>query len=87
LPPALEAKGFEIDRRKIQLDEPLKSVGEFSVAIKLYREVTAHVKVKIVAEATEEAQPPSPLPKLRSSFSQPTLTPPFGSLRGGSWAC
>jgi large subunit ribosomal protein L9 len=52
---ALEAKGFEIDRRKIQLDEPLKTVGDFSVAIKLFREVTAHVKVNVTAEATEEA--------------------------------
>ena len=52
---ALETKGFEIDRRKIQLDESLKSLGEFSVAIKLYREVTAHVKVKVLAEAAEEA--------------------------------
>jgi large subunit ribosomal protein L9 len=51
----LEARGFEIDRRKIQLDEPLKSVGDFTVAIKLYREVTAHIKVVVVAEATEEA--------------------------------
>ena len=54
---ALDAKGFEIDRRKIHLDEPLKSVGEFNVAIRLYREVTAHVKVKVLAEATEEAPP------------------------------
>ena len=52
---ALEAQGFEVDRRKIQLDEPLKSLGEFSVAIKLYREVTAHVKVNVLAEASEEA--------------------------------
>jgi large subunit ribosomal protein L9 len=52
---ALDAKGFEIDRRKIQLDEPLKSVGDFKVAIKLHREVTAHVKVTVLAEATEEA--------------------------------
>jgi large subunit ribosomal protein L9 len=51
---ALEAKGFEVDRRKIQLDEPLKSLGEVSVAIKLYREVTAHVKVQVLAEAGEE---------------------------------
>jgi large subunit ribosomal protein L9 len=51
----LAAKGFEIDRRKIQLAEPLKSVGEFFVPVKLYREVTAHVKVRVVAEATEEA--------------------------------
>jgi large subunit ribosomal protein L9 len=57
---ALEAKGFEIDRRKIQLDESLKSVGEFSVAIKLYREVTAHIKVKVLAEATEETAAEAP---------------------------
>ncbi len=57
---ALAAKGFEIDRRKIQLDEPLKSVGEFSVAIKLYREVSAQVTVRIVAEAVEEAAASEP---------------------------
>ena len=51
----LEAKGFAIDRRKIQLHEPLKSVGESKVAIKLHREVTAQVTVKVVAEAGEEA--------------------------------
>jgi len=51
----LETKGFEVDRRKIQLSEPLKSVGDFSVAVKLHREVTAHLKVKVLAEATEEA--------------------------------
>jgi large subunit ribosomal protein L9 len=53
----LATKGFEIDRRKIQLPEPLKSIGDYSVAIKLYREVTAHVKVNVQAEAVaaEEA--------------------------------
>jgi large subunit ribosomal protein L9 len=51
----LAIKGFEVDRRKIQAEEPLKTVGDFSVAIKLYREVTAHVTVKVVAEAGEEA--------------------------------
>jgi large subunit ribosomal protein L9 len=56
---ALEAKGFEVDRRKIQLDEPLKSLGEFTVGIKLYREVTAHVKVQVLAEAKEEAEVPA----------------------------
>jgi large subunit ribosomal protein L9 len=50
----LATKGFEVDRRKIQAEEPLKTVGDFSVAIKLYREVTAHVTVKVVAEAGEE---------------------------------
>jgi large subunit ribosomal protein L9 len=54
----LATKGFEVDRRKIQLDEPLKSLGDFNVAIKLHREVTAHVKVKVVADATVEAPEP-----------------------------
>jgi large subunit ribosomal protein L9 len=52
---ALDAKGFEIDRRKIQLPESIKTVGEHTVTIKLYREVAAHVKINVLAEATEEA--------------------------------
>ena len=54
----LAAKGFEVDRRKIQLADPLKSLGEYTVAIKLHREVTAHVKVQVVAEAHEEVGEP-----------------------------
>ena len=50
----LAAQGFEIDRRRILLDEPLKSLGEFTVGIKLHREVTAHVKVNVMSDATEE---------------------------------
>jgi large subunit ribosomal protein L9 len=50
----LASQGFEVDRRKIQLGEPLKSLGEFKVAIRLHREVTARVTVKVLAEATEE---------------------------------
>jgi large subunit ribosomal protein L9 len=57
----LEAKGFEVDRRKIQLDEPLKSLGEFSVAIKLHREVTAHVKVQVLDEVGEEVATAEPV--------------------------
>ncbi len=56
----LETKGFAVDRRKIQLPEPIKSVGEFNVAVKLHREVTAHLKVKVAAEAGEEAAPEAP---------------------------
>jgi large subunit ribosomal protein L9 len=57
---ALAAKGFEIDRRKIVLNEPLKTVGDFDVAIKLHREVTAHIKVKVLAEAGSEAPAAEP---------------------------
>ena len=50
---ALEHKGFNIDRRKIQLNEPLKNLGEFEVAIRLHRDVTSKVKVTIKKEAAE----------------------------------
>jgi len=46
----LAAKGFTIDRRKVQLDEPLKSTGEFHVPVKLHREVTAHIGVTVKGE-------------------------------------
>ena len=51
---ALAKKGFEVDRRKIQLHEPLKTIGEFTVPIKLHKDVTAHFKVLIEKEAVEE---------------------------------
>ncbi|HJT69273.1 MAG TPA: 50S ribosomal protein L9 [Terriglobales bacterium] len=50
---ALEKKGFNIDRRKINLHEPLKTLGEFTVPIKLHKDVTAHLKVVIEKEAVE----------------------------------
>jgi large subunit ribosomal protein L9 len=53
----LEHKGFNIDRRKIQLDEPLKALGEFNVFVKLHRDVSIPVKVKIQREAGEETAP------------------------------
>jgi large subunit ribosomal protein L9 len=49
----LAVKGFEVDRRKIQLAEPLKTLGDYTVAIKLHREVTAHIKVQVLADAVE----------------------------------
>ena len=55
---ALEAKGFTIDRRKIQLDVPLKTVGEFKVPVKLHKDVTVSVKVTVAKEAgAAEAAP------------------------------
>ena len=50
---ALSAKGFEVDRRKIQLQEPIKRLGELPIVIRLQRDVTATVKVKVVAEGGE----------------------------------
>jgi large subunit ribosomal protein L9 len=47
---SLAAKGFDIERRKIQLPDPIKQLGEFQVPIRLHREVTANVKVVVAKE-------------------------------------
>jgi len=44
---AFAEKGYEIDRRRIQLKDPIKEPGEFEVPIKLHREVTTNVKVLV----------------------------------------
>ena len=51
---ALHAKGFDIDKRKIQLQEPIKKLGEYEVPIKLHRDVVARLKVRVIAEGGEE---------------------------------
>ena len=45
----LEAKGTKIDRRKIELAEPIKELGEHTVPLRLHREVVANLKLKVVA--------------------------------------
>ena len=50
---ALSKKGFDVDRRKIQLHESLKTLGEFTVPLKLHRDVTTHLKVMIEKDAAE----------------------------------
>ncbi len=47
---ALSAKGLDVDRRKLQLKDPIKKLGEYDIPIKLQREVTATIKLKVVAE-------------------------------------
>lgn len=51
---ALKKKGFDLDRRKISLHDPLKTLGEFVVPVKLHKDVTAHFKVVIEKEASAE---------------------------------
>jgi large subunit ribosomal protein L9 len=51
---AIAKKGVTLDRRQIQLHEPLKALGEFTVPVKLHKEVTAHLKVVIEKEAVAE---------------------------------
>lgn len=46
----LAALGFQVDRRRIQLPEPIKSLGTYSVPVRIHREVVAEVAVEVIAE-------------------------------------
>ncbi|HET9994159.1 MAG TPA: 50S ribosomal protein L9 [Candidatus Acidoferrum sp.] len=48
---ALAAQGFKIDKRQVQLAEPIKIIGESQVTIKVFRDVTAQIKVSVEKEA------------------------------------
>ena len=86
---ALATQGFRIDRRKIQLGSPLKVLGEFAVPIKLHREVTVNVKVKVEGEvdpnqaalAAEEAAPEAEkaTPEAQESAPEPEESTPEAS--------
>ncbi len=47
---ALKNEGYTIDRRAIHLDHPLKSLGVYEIPVRLHRDVTANVKVWVVAD-------------------------------------
>ena len=49
----LRTQGFEIDRRRIVLVEPIKALGDSTIEIKLHRDVRANIKVSVVAQSTE----------------------------------
>ena len=55
----LEQQGYTLDRRKIALEEPLKQLGEYHVPIKLYRDVTAHVKVTVKSDQPDAVGEPA----------------------------
>jgi large subunit ribosomal protein L9 len=47
---ALEAQGFKIDKRQVQLHDPLKALGEFPVKVKVFREISAELKITVAKE-------------------------------------
>jgi large subunit ribosomal protein L9 len=51
----LGRQGFEIDKRKVQLPDAIKALGEFTVPIRLHRDVTPEVKVLVVKESAAQA--------------------------------
>ncbi|HVF68777.1 MAG TPA: 50S ribosomal protein L9 [Pyrinomonadaceae bacterium] len=47
---ALKEKGYEVDRRRIQLSEPIKETGDFTVTVRLHREVNVEIPVTVTGE-------------------------------------
>jgi large subunit ribosomal protein L9 len=72
----LQEKGVEVDRRKMHVDEPIKTVGEHTVDIKLHRELTAQVKVTVSAENAEPEQPEPAEPEPAEPEAQTEETEP-----------
>lgn len=77
---ALQAKGYEIDRKKIVLRDPIKETGEYTVKVKLHREVTLEVPVKVTAEGGEvvEAKPEKKGRKARTAEPESEAAEPAG---------
>jgi large subunit ribosomal protein L9 len=67
---ALNALGYEIDRRKISLREPIKETGEYTVKVKLHRDVALDVPVTVTAEGGEIAEEPKVERKARSKKTE-----------------
>jgi len=62
---ALTAKGIDVDKRRIELAHPIKSLGSHDVEVRLHRDVTAHILVEVVPlghEASEETPQPAAAP-------------------------
>lgn len=54
----LEAKGFEVEKRQLELGEPIKTLGKHEVSIRLHREVSVSITVNVIGEAGERAPEP-----------------------------
>jgi len=78
---ALQAKGYEVDRRRISLRDAIKETGEYVVKVKLHREVVLEVPVTVTAEGGEEvpAAEAKPAKKGRKAKAEVEAEPAVGS--------
>ena len=53
---ALVAKGVQVEKRRIELDHPIKSLGVHDVEVRLHRDVTAHIEVEVVPQGVEKIE-------------------------------
>jgi len=72
----LATQGYHIDRRKVQLASPLKVIGEYDVPVRLHREVTATIKVKVEAEGAAEAATAAAKPEAKATAEPKALGEP-----------
>ncbi len=73
---ALKAKGYEIDRRSIKMRDAIKETGEFTVKVKLHREVTLDVPVTVTAEGGEaEEAKAAKKPRKANAEAEPETEP------------
>jgi len=56
IPDALVAKGVQVEKRRIELDHPIKSLGVHDVEVRLHRDVTAHIQVEVVPQGAEKLE-------------------------------
>jgi large subunit ribosomal protein L9 len=70
---ALEAKGVNVEKRRIELDHPIKSLGLHDVEVRLYRDVTARIQVEVV-RIGQEAAPEAPAPAAAAPETSETET-------------
>jgi large subunit ribosomal protein L9 len=57
---ALHAKGIEVDKRRIELGQPIKTLGVHDVEVKLHKDVAAHIQVEVAALGVEKVEEPAP---------------------------
>lgn len=71
---ALQAKGYEIDRKRIALRDPIKETGEYTVKVKLHRDVTIDIPVKVTPEGGEAIEEKSGRKGKKAAAEEPVET-------------
>ena len=75
----LAGRGYNIDRRKIHLPNPIKTVGEHQVAVRLHREVTATLNVAVEVEGQKESTAPAEQPQAQEAPGEQAKEQPANS--------
>ena len=68
---ALHAKGIEVDKRRIELGHPIKTLGVHDVEVKLHKDVAAHIQVEVAPIGVEKIEEPAPKAAVEAEAEQP----------------